>query len=482
MKKGKRTKENRVNACLVAVWLLLMVLTGFLMMMVTATKAHAAENDMPEVLRYAREYTRASAGETPALPPEKSLARKLARSELIRRQQRARIDALETQLKAAQAESAMAAGHPGGLEEVARLTRELNVSGETVHTLTQKLSQVQQENANLQARVTQLGLVIQKTKTVEASNVSSALTHSEEQVKKLTAQVADLEKEKAYIETQKAAGENALAQAESSLKKRDGEVAHLSGELSRVRENATTLEKQRSELEKTLQAMNSRNVVSLKTVNQRQAYAAGVMYARDVRDARDGNRMLGIHLDATALNAGLTDALSEQPLKLDEKALEDATKSLAKAASDAFRSVTAHQARLAEDWLKGFRKEKGTARDESGFWYKVTYNGDGKYLKPEDIVDVVVEERLADGTVISDMDRAGSSLRQKVVNFPPVFAAGLLRLKNHGQITLAVPPELAYGDRGYPPDVPPGAMMIYHIRVSDVIPASPVTAAGKTQK
>lgn len=97
-------------------------------------------------------------------------------------------------------------------------------------------------------------------------------------------------------------------------------------------------------------------------------------------------------------------------------------------------------------------------------------------------MDVVVEERLADGTVISDMDRAGSSLRQKVVNFPPVFAAGLLRLKNHGQITLAVPPELAYGDRGYPPDVPPGAMMIYHIRVSDVIPASPVTAAGKTQK
>ncbi|EBW7165688.1 hypothetical protein AAB59_17000 [Salmonella enterica subsp. enterica serovar Typhimurium] len=56
MKKGKRAKENRVNACLVAVWLLLTMLTGFLMLMVATTKAHAAENDMPEVLRYAREY------------------------------------------------------------------------------------------------------------------------------------------------------------------------------------------------------------------------------------------------------------------------------------------------------------------------------------------------------------------------------------------------------------------------------------------
>lgn len=121
-------------------------------------------------------------------------------------------------------------------------------------------------------------------------------------------------------------------------------------------------------------------------------------------------------------------------------------------------------------------------RYAAGFWYRVTWAGDGGVQNADDTVDVVVEERFPDGKVVSDMDRAEGSLRQRASDFPPVFAAGLLRLKNHGQITLAVPPELAYGDRGYPPDVPPGAMMIYSIRVSDVIPAGPDNAAGRGQE
>ncbi|EEF5928624.1 hypothetical protein GKU49_20700, partial [Salmonella enterica] len=258
------------------------------------------------------------------------------------------------------------------------------------------------------------------------------------------------------------------------------EAGRLATELATVRSNVTALEKEKTKLEKELQTMKMRpSEVSLKTDAERQAYAAGVMYAKDVREARDGNRMLGISLNAAALHAGLNDALGEQPLRLDAKTLAAATASLEKAAAEAFRNVVDREAKLAEDWLKTFRKEKGVARDENGFWYRVTYEGDGERLTPEDTVDVVVEERRVDGTVVSDMDRAGSSLRQKVADFPPVFAAGLTRLKNHGQITLAVPPELAYGDRGYPPNVPPGAMMIYSIRVSDVIPAQKESAAGR---
>lgn len=428
MKKGKRMQDSRINSCLIAVWLLLTMLSGLLMLMLTATQVQAAgtESDLPEVLRYAQEYTHSTGKPATPQAPETSLARKLARSELIRRQQRARIETLEKQLKTP-------AGELPGQTELLRLTRELNVASEKVRALTQQLGQAQQEKVALQ--------------------------------------------------TQLETGKAALVQAESDLKTRAGEVAQLSAELATVKHLSGTLEKQKTELETSLTAMKAQSrPVSLSTVAQRQAYAAGVMYARDVREARDGNRMLGIHLDPAALTAGLTDALSGETLRLATDALASATQSLEKAAAQAFRTVTARQAKLAEDWLKTFRREKGTARDESGFWYRVTYEGDGEFLKPDDTVDVVVEERLPDGTVVSDMDRAGSSLRQKVVDFPPVFAAGLSRLKNHGQITLAVPPELAYGDRGYPPDVPPGAMMIYKIRVSDVIPATPAKAAGRQQK
>ncbi|EMK7047241.1 FKBP-type peptidyl-prolyl cis-trans isomerase, partial [Salmonella enterica] len=217
--------------------------------------------------------------------------------------------------------------------------------------------------------------------------------------------------------------------------------------------------------------------VTLKTPRQRQAYAAGVMFAQDVRDAQAGNRMLGVNLDRTLLLAGLSDALNGH-LRLDDGALTTATNDLADAAQEGFRKVKAAQSKLAAAWLKKFRKQKGAARDDSGFWYRVTWEGDGERLKPDDVVDVVVEEKLVDGTVVSDMDRTGSGLRQRVSDFPPVFAAGLLRLKNHGQITLVVPPELAYGDKGYPPDVPPGATMIYQVRVSDRIDGGEIKIKG----
>lgn len=430
-RKNRTGRQGHLDSCLVAVWLLLTILSGFLMLMLAGTQVQAAEGDMPEVLRYAREYTRDRAN-PPDLQPEVSQARKLAQSELIRRQQRARIEALEKQLKSRGENSPQADGKTR--EEIIRLTRELNVSGERGRTLAQKLSQAQQEKKTLQARQT--------------------------------------------------AGETALQQAQTALKDKEAEAARLTAALATVRTRVAGLEKEKAAQAKTLQAMQRPPAeVSLKTAAGRQAYAAGVMYARDVREARDGNRMLGITLDAAALHAGLNDALTdEQSLRLDKDTLTAATQALEKNAAEAFRAVTARQKQQADAWLKMFRKEKGTARDAAGFWYRVTWAGDGDVLKADDTVDVVVEERLPDGKVVSDMDRAGSSLRQRVADFPPVFAAGLLRLKNHGQITLAVPPELAYGDRGYPPDVPPGAMMIYHIRVSDVIPAGPDNAAGRGQE
>ncbi|EBM0567761.1 hypothetical protein DP643_25635 [Salmonella enterica] len=518
--KGKQKTNRLINSALIAVWLVLTMLSGALMLMLATTRVQAAEGEMPEVLRYAREYTRDRANQ-PAQQPERSLSRKLARSELIRRQQQARIQRLEKQLQ-----MKLGTAGTGTAGDITRLTRELNVAGEKVRTLKQKLSHAEQENKTLQAGHDEAGRLATELATVR-SNVTALekeKTKLEKELQTLQAghdeagrlatelatvrsNVIALEKEKTKLEKELQTLQSghdeagrlatelatvrsnviALEKEKTKLEKElqtlqagHDEAGRLATELATVRSNVTALEKEKTKLEKELQTMKMRpSEVSLKTDAERQAYAAGVMYAKDVREARDGNRMLGISLNAAALHAGLNDALGEQPLRLDAKTLAAATASLEKAAAEAFRNVVDREAKLAEDWLKTFRKEKGVARDENGFWYRVTYEGDGERLTPEDTVDVVVEERRVDGTVVSDMDRAGSSLRQKVADFPPVFAAGLTRLKNHGQITLAVPPELAYGDRGYPPNVPPGAMMIYSIRVSDVIPAQKESAAGR---
>lgn len=63
-------------------------------------------------------------------------------------------------------------------------------------------------------------------------------------------------------------------------------------------------------------------------------------------------------------------------------------------------------------------------------------------------MDVVVTEKLTDGTVIEDMDARGRVISRALSDYPPVFREALMLLKNHRTAELVVPPELAYGDEG----------------------------------
>lgn len=433
------------------------VLTLFCLLASSAvTPSVLASDEMPEVLRYARQYSRENpeSMQRAALRPPKEavgagLTRRLARSELIRRQQQAQLQALEKKLRT--------------LETERTRSQSVSVPGDC-----EALQSV----------------------TTRADGLSRDLAVATEKQAALTKQVAELEREKTTLLTASSVDRRAqrVAQqkADAALKEKTEELTRQVADLAAIRKQVEALTAENSTLTKQVISLQKQASVQgdvlLKTPRQQQAYAAGVMYARDVREAREGNRLLGVDLDLKALMAGLNDALQGKMLSLAPTALDMATLELEKAAGDGYARVTKAQAAQASAWLNKFRKEKGTEKDESGFWYRVTYAGDGELLMPEDTVDVVVEESLTNGQVVSDMDRAGSSLRQKVSEFPPVFAAGLQRLKNHGQITLMVPPELAYGDKGYPPEVPPGATMIYRIRVSDKIPAGASVTRGSKQK
>ena len=95
--------------------------------------------------------------------------------------------------------------------------------------------------------------------------------------------------------------------------------------------------------------------------------------------------------------------------------------------------------------------------------------GDGEFINDElSIVEVSVIEKLIDGTIIEDMDLSGKTLALSLSDYPPVFKSAIKKIKNHGTITIVVPSSLAYGDEGNLPKIPPGATVIYTIRIESV--------------
>ena len=119
-------------------------------------------------------------------------------------------------------------------------------------------------------------------------------------------------------------------------------------------------------------------------------------------------------------------------------------------------------------YQQAFARKKDVVFKE-GVYSRVDYPGKGK-ISGNDLVTVVIKEMLTDGTVINDMEAKDQALTQKLDAYPPVFREPLKRLQNHGSVTLVVPPEKAYGSKGLPPKIPPGATMVYSVRIVDSQP------------
>ncbi|HEJ6966297.1 TPA: FKBP-type peptidyl-prolyl cis-trans isomerase [Serratia marcescens] len=197
-----------------------------------------------------------------------------------------------------------------------------------------------------------------------------------------------------------------------------------------------------------------------------QSYAAGVALGRDIQTMLAERKNWGINPDKTVLLAGVIDTFNGH-YQLSDAQLTRALAESEKAVNDARNQAAKVQTSKGEAFVTEFKKKKGTQKSPSGFWYRIEYAGD-EAIKENARVDIVVKESLTDGSVIQDMDRSGKVMSQPLSAYPPLFREAIGHLKNHGSLTMVVPPALAYGETGYAPQIPPNATMVYELRIVDV--------------
>ncbi|EIM7318258.1 FKBP-type peptidyl-prolyl cis-trans isomerase [Escherichia coli] len=341
----------------------------------------------------------------------------------------------------------------GGAELKRRLTR-----SET------ELRQLRKENRQLREQLKQASAVddsgevaalkkqLQEQDAVHKKTLGELTEKAENARNQLAEEVVALKQRLA--EKEKAGEEQKLTEARAKLSAREKENEGLKSSLD--------------ELKMKMALMPVVDSEQLVTPEKQQTYAAGVMMGRDILSLQAANALSGIKTDNRVLLAGVRDALNHQEL-LNENALQTALSQAEQSIRKARLETATRWKKAGAAWLESFKKQKGVQKAGSGFWYRIEHAGDGELISGDDtVVDVVVVEKLTDGTVIEDMDARGTVISQPLGEYPPVFRSALLLLKNHGTVTVAAPPELAYGDEGYPPKVPPGATMVYTIRVEDV--------------
>jgi FKBP-type peptidyl-prolyl cis-trans isomerase FkpA/FKBP-type peptidyl-prolyl cis-trans isomerase FklB len=95
--------------------------------------------------------------------------------------------------------------------------------------------------------------------------------------------------------------------------------------------------------------------------------------------------------------------------------------------------------------------------------------GKGAAPAAEDTVKVHYHGTLIDGTVFDSSVQRGEPATFRLNGVIKCWTEGVQRMKVGSKSRLVCPPQIAYGDRGAPPRIKPGATLVFEVELLDIV-------------
>lgn len=120
-------------------------------------------------------------------------------------------------------------------------------------------------------------------------------------------------------------------------------------------------------------------------------------------------------------------------------------------------------------YLEKAAAEPGAVKTASGLVYQELVPGTGAQPDLTSRVKFHYTISFIGGELVDSSTQSGAPIEKSLKEVFPGWAEGLQMMKVGGKARLVIPPELAFGDRGIPQRIPPGATLVCEIELVGIL-------------
>jgi FKBP-type peptidyl-prolyl cis-trans isomerase FkpA len=197
----------------------------------------------------------------------------------------------------------------------------------------------------------------------------------------------------------------------------------------------------------------------LETEDQKTLYALGLLLGRNIRSFSLSAEELAI------VKAGLGDAAAGATplveLEVYGPKVDAFVQGRAAAGADEAK-------KSGQEFADKVAAERNATKLPSGVVVRTITAGTGESPSATDVVRVHYEGKLIDGTVFDSSIQRGEPAEFPLNGVVPCWTEALQKMKKGEKAQVVCPSSAAYGDRGAPPSIPPGATLSFEVELLDL--------------
>jgi len=205
----------------------------------------------------------------------------------------------------------------------------------------------------------------------------------------------------------------------------------------------------------------------------RLSYAIGMMFANRWKEQ-------GVDVDPDWVLRGLKDGQSGGPTLMSQQDMHSLITTFQQGLADRQQKMReellVRNKAEGEAFLAKNKTQPGVVTLPDGLQYKVITEGNGEIPGADDTVTVTDRGTFVDGTEFDNSAQTGKPLQLSVSRIFRGWSEALKLMKTGSKWQLFIPPELAYGQNGMSPRIPPNATLIMEVELLAVQHPNPQPA------